>query len=61
MQTDFRVSRWVTALGAILNIGLVLLATRLVYGDMRRRARQATGLRDQKQELERQVDERTSE
>lgn len=60
-QTDFRVSRWVTALGAILNIGLVLLATRLVYGDMRRRARQATGLRDQKQELERQVDERTSE
>ncbi len=60
-QTDFRVSRWVTALGAVLNIGLVLLATRLVYGDMRRRARQATDLRDQKQELERQVDERTSE
>ncbi len=60
-RADFRLSRWVTALGAILNIGLVLLATRLVYGDMRRRARQATDLRDQKQELERQVDERTTE
>jgi signal transduction histidine kinase len=60
-QTDFKISRWVTALGVILNIGLVLLASRLVYGDMRRRARQATHLRDQKQELEQQVDERTRE
>ena len=60
-QTDFKISRWVTTLGVILNIGLVLLATRLVYGDMRRRARQATHLRDQKQELEQQVDERTRE
>ncbi|MDP9084279.1 MAG: CHASE3 domain-containing protein [Pseudomonadota bacterium] len=58
---DFRVSRWVIALGAVLNIGLVLLATRLVYSDMRRRSRQATDLRDQKQELKRQVDERTKE
>jgi signal transduction histidine kinase len=60
-QADFRMSRWVSAAGVVLNIGLVLLATRLVYGDMRRRARQATNLRDQKQELERQVDERTRE
>jgi signal transduction histidine kinase len=60
-QSDFRMSRWVSAAGIILNIGLVLLASRLVYGDMRRRARQATDLRDQKQELERQVDERTHE
>jgi signal transduction histidine kinase len=60
-QADFQLSRWVSAAGVILNIGLVLLATRLVYGDMRRRARQATDLRDQKQELERQVDERTRE
>jgi len=60
-QVDFRVSRWVSAAGVILNIGLVLLATRLVYGDMRRRARQATSLRDQKQELEQQVEERTRE
>jgi signal transduction histidine kinase len=60
-QADYQMSRWVSAAGVILNIGLVLLATHLVYGDMRRRARQATNLRDQKQELERQVDERTRE
>jgi signal transduction histidine kinase len=60
-QADFRVSRWVAAAGVVLNIGLVLLATRLVYSDMRRRARQTTNLRDQTQELEQQVDERTRE
>jgi signal transduction histidine kinase len=60
-QADFRMSRWVSAAGVILNISLVLLASRLVYGDMRRRARQATNLRDQKQELEREVHQRTRE
>jgi signal transduction histidine kinase len=60
-QTDFRVSRWVSVLGVMLNLGLVLLATRLVYSDMRRRAVQAINLRDQKQELEHQVEERTRE
>src|SRR5271154_3935165 len=60
-QVDFRMARWVSAIGVILNIGLVLLATRLVYGDMRRRARQATELRGQTQQLEHQVDERTRE
>jgi signal transduction histidine kinase len=60
-QADFRLSRWVSATGAILNIGLVLLAIRLVYGDMRRRAHLASGLRHQKLELEQQVDARTQE
>ena len=60
-QSDFRMSRWVSAAGVILNIGLVLLASRLVYGDMHRRARQSANLRDQKLELERQVDARTRE
>jgi signal transduction histidine kinase len=60
-QTDFRLSRWVSAAGATLNIGLVLLAVRLVYSDMRRRARQAAGLQDQKLELEQEVDARTRE
>jgi signal transduction histidine kinase len=60
-QRDFRLSRWVSAMGAILNIGLVLLAVWLVYGDMRRRARQAAGLRNQKQNLEEQVRARTRE
>jgi signal transduction histidine kinase len=58
-RSDLLWSRAFTAAGAVLNIGLVLLAMRLVYGDMRRRAQQATDLRDQKQELERQVAERT--
>jgi signal transduction histidine kinase len=60
-QWDFQVSRWLSAAGVILNIGLVLLAAHLVFGDMRRRARQATSLRDQKIELEHEVDERTRE
>ncbi len=60
-QTDLRLSRWITLGGAILNIGLVALATALVYGDMRRRARLAKDLRDQKRELARQVEERTQE
>src|SRR3984893_4471951 len=60
-QADFRISRWASAAGVILNLGLVLIATRLVYGDMRRRALQATNLRDQKQDLEHQVDARTRE
>jgi signal transduction histidine kinase len=60
-QRDFKLSRWITALGAVLNIGLVLLASQLVLADMRRRARQTTGLRDQKQDLEQQVDARTRE
>jgi signal transduction histidine kinase len=58
-QSDFRLSRWVSSAGVILNIGLVLLASRLVYADMRRRTRQAIDLRDQTQELEHQVAERT--
>jgi signal transduction histidine kinase len=58
-QRDFRLSRWVSAAGAVLNIGLVLLAVRLVYSDMRRRAQQAAGLRDQKLLLEHEVDART--
>jgi signal transduction histidine kinase len=60
-QSDLRLSRWITTCGALLNIGLVLLATGLVYVDMRRRARQAAELRDQKHALSRQVSERTRE
>ena len=60
-QTDYRLSRWVSGAGAVLNIGLVLLAIRLVYSDMRRRARQAAALHNQKLELEQQVEARTRE
>jgi signal transduction histidine kinase len=51
----------VSAAGAVLNIGLVLLAIRLVYSDMRRRTRQAAALHNQKSELEQQVEARTRE
>ncbi len=60
-REDLLWSRWFTGAGAALDLGLVLLAIWLVYGEMRRRARQATDLRDQKQDLERQVLERTRE
>jgi signal transduction histidine kinase len=60
-ESDYRVSHWVSGSGAVLNIGLVIMATALVYADMRRRARQATGLRDRKEELEREVEARTKD
>ncbi len=60
-QRQYSMSRWATLSGALIAIGIVLLASRLVLGDMRRRAAHATGLRDQKIELERQVDDRTRE
>jgi signal transduction histidine kinase len=60
-RDDLALTRWITAGGAALNVILVLVAFRLVYKDMRRRARQATELRDQKFELERLVAERTQE
>ena len=60
-QSDLRLAYWISIVGTSLNIGLVILASVLVYADMRRRARQAAALRDQKQELGRQVDERTLE
>jgi signal transduction histidine kinase len=60
-QTDFRFWRWIAAIGAVLNIALVVLATYLVLGDMRRRSRQTVSLRDQKLELERQVEARTQQ
>jgi len=60
-RADLWLSRCITTGGVILNIGLVILATLLVYGDMRRRALQALDLRDQKRELARLVAERTEE
>src|SRR5579872_756585 len=60
-RKNYRLFRWVSAAGAILNIGLVLLAIRLVYNEMKRRAAQAAALRGQKSELEQQVEARTLE
>ena len=60
-ESDYRVSRWVSGSGAVLNVGLVLLASALVFADMRRRARQAMGLSNQRKELEREVEARTKD
>jgi len=60
-RDDLVWSRWFTVLGGALNFALIILAMRLVFIEMRRRARPAQDLRDQKQELERQVEERTRE
>lgn len=58
---DLQVARWITGVGAILNLILVIVAVRLVVMDMRRRTHQATDLQDQKVRLEGQVEERTQE
>jgi len=60
-RDDLVWSRWFTVLGGILNFALIILAMRLVFIEIRRRARQAEDLRYQKQELERQVEARTRE
>jgi signal transduction histidine kinase len=60
-RDDLVWSRWFTVLGGSLNLALIILAMWLVSSEIRRRARQAEDLRDQKQELERQVEARTRE
>lgn len=60
-RDDLLWSRWFTVLGGSLNFILIIVAMRLVFSEIRRRARQAEDLRNQKQELERQVAARTRE
>jgi signal transduction histidine kinase len=60
-RDDLIWSRWFTVLGGSLNFALIILAMRLFFIEMRRRAQQADDLRDQKQELEREVAARTRE
>jgi signal transduction histidine kinase len=54
-------SRWITIAGTIFNMLLVGVAARLVYMDMRRRNAQTAELREQKQVLEREAEERNRE
>jgi signal transduction histidine kinase len=54
-------SRWITFAGVIFNMSLVGVAARLVYVDMRRRSLQTAELRDHKQRLEREAEERNRE
>jgi signal transduction histidine kinase len=54
-------SRWITLSGTIFNMLLVGIASRLVWLDIRRRTALTAELRDQKLQLERQVEDRTRE
>jgi signal transduction histidine kinase len=54
-------SRWIIIAGTIFNMLLVGVAARLVYMDMRRRNAQTAELREQKQKLEREAEERNRE
>lgn len=54
-------SHWITIAGTIFSMLLVGIAARLVFMDMRRRTLMTADLRDQKLQLEREVEERTQE
>ena len=58
---DLRVTRWLTAGGALLNILLVLLAALLVVRSMRRREQYARHLADRGAELAREVTQQTEQ
>ena len=60
-ESSLAISRWITLTGTILNMILVAVATRLVYLDIRRRTALTVELRDQKLQLEREVEDRTRE
>jgi signal transduction histidine kinase len=60
-QSSLSLSRWITLTGTLLNMILVAVATRLVYLDILRRTALTAELRDQKQQLEREVEARTRE
>jgi signal transduction histidine kinase len=60
-ESSLSLSRWITLTGTLLNMILVAVATRLVYLDIRRRTALTAELRDQKLQLEREVEARTHE
>jgi signal transduction histidine kinase len=59
--SSLTLSRWITLSGTIFNMLLVVIASRLVWLDIRRRTALTAELRDQKLQLERQVEDRTRE
>jgi signal transduction histidine kinase len=59
--SSLTLSRWITSAGTIFSMLLVGVASRLVYLYLRRRTMVTAELRDQKLQLEREVEERTRE
>jgi signal transduction histidine kinase len=60
-KSALALSRWITLTGTLLNMILVAVATRLVFLDIRRRTELTAELRDQKLQLERDIEARTRE
>jgi signal transduction histidine kinase len=60
-SSSLALSKWITAAATVFSMLLVGVAARLVYLDMRRRSVVNAQLRDQKSQLERQVEDRTRE
>lgn len=60
-SADVRLTRWLTTTGAVLNLILVLIASRFLYMYVQRRMREASRLRGQKHELEQRVDDNTKD
>jgi signal transduction histidine kinase len=60
-ESSLSLSHWITLSGTIFNVLLVAVASRLVWLDMRRRTALTAELRDQKQQLEHEVEDRTRE
>jgi signal transduction histidine kinase len=54
-------SHWISFAGTIFSMLLVGIGARLIYNDMRRRALMTAALRDQKLQLEQEVEQRTRE
>jgi signal transduction histidine kinase len=59
--SSLTLSRWITISGTFFNMLLVAVASRLVWLDIRRRTALTAELREQKLQLERQVEDRTRE
>jgi signal transduction histidine kinase len=59
--TSLTLSHWITLAGTIFSMLLVGIAARLVFKDMRRRTLMTAELRDQKLQLEQEVEQRTQE
>jgi signal transduction histidine kinase len=60
-ESSLSLSHWITLSGTIFNMLLVAVASRLVWLDMRRRTALTAELRDQKLQLEHEVEDRTRE
>ena len=60
-RSSLRLSHWITLAGALSSLLLMGIAARLIYNDMRRRNSMTDELRNQKQQLETEVEQRTRE